>query len=130
MAAFVVIYEECIGMKHLTGKYLLVLVALAALVLVVLLGNLGIGRIEASGSPQPMYQAISDYFQQGYTITIWPRVPVLKTGNYYAIHLQDIGSEYYLTRLGTDVLCFQMTKGGSVPVCVPFSSIDFFTYTK
>ncbi|MHB8627154.1 MAG: hypothetical protein ACYDBJ_17535 [Aggregatilineales bacterium] len=93
-------------------------------------------KVQAGGSPQPMYQAISDMFTAGNTVTIWTRAPLYKTNNtiyLYPIHQQDSGKDYFLTRLGIDVICLQMSvppPNSATPVCVPFSSIDFFSYGK
>ena len=95
-----------------------------------------VSKVQAGGSPQPMYQAISDMFQAGDTVTIWTHSALYKTSNtifLYPIHLHDTGKEFFLTRLGTDVICLQMSvpaPNSAAPVCVPFSSIEFFSYGK
>lgn len=125
-------------MGRLTNKVLWMAlggVAAAALILWALT-TWNVSKVQAGGSPQPMYQAINDMFQAGDTVTIWTRSPLYKTNNtiyLYPIHLQDAGKDYFLKRLGTDVICLQMSvpaPSSAVPVCVPFSSIDFFSYSK
>lgn len=110
-------------------------IAVVALIVWALItGN--VSQVQAGGSPQPMFQAINEMFQAGNTVTIWTHSPLYKTNNtiyLYPIHLQDTGKDFFLTRLGTDVICLQMSvpaPSSAVPVCVPFSSIEFFSYSK
>jgi hypothetical protein len=104
-----------------------VLLLIAALWLI---SSVQLTRVEAGGSPQPMFEALKSYWNEGYKVTIYTRVPTLLGGNAYVVNLTPTGSDYDLTRIGTDVLCFQAATGDKTPVCVPFSSIDYFTYTK
>lgn len=123
-------------MQRFISRRLWIVVAGAAVAAIILWGltSLSATKVQAGGSPQPMYQAISEMFQAGNTVTIWTRTPVYKgPGNIYPIHLQDTGKDFFLTRLGTDVICLQMSvpaPSSAAPVCVPFSSIDFFSYSK
>ncbi len=123
-------------MHRVTSKGLWILVAGTAVAALILAGIaiLSVTTVQAGGVPQPMYQAISDMLQAGNTVTIWTRTPVYKgPSNIYPIHMHDIGKDFFLTRLGTDVICLQMSvpaPSTAAPVCVPFSSIDFFSYGK
>jgi hypothetical protein len=106
-------------------------VAAAALLLaigVALIANFNVQTVHAGGSPQPLYQLISDQITANATFTIYTTTKMTGAST-YTVHSQSTGSDYYVARLGTDHLCIQSSKGlANHPLCIPYSAIAGLSY--
>ena len=109
------------------STYLLMAVLLLAVSLTMLAG-FNVQTAYAGGSPQPLYQLISQEITAGATFTI---IPQIKMGgvNGYTVQSTLGGSPYYISRLGTDHLCIvKQADPLHIPLCIPYANIAGITY--
>jgi hypothetical protein len=104
--------------------------AFLLVIAVALIANLNVQLVHAGGSPQPLYQLISQKITANATFTIYTTTIIKGTGtNAYTVHSQSTGSGYYVAVLGTDYLCIQSATGAAGhPLCLPYSAIAGLTY--
>jgi hypothetical protein len=106
-------------------------VVAAALLLAVgaaLIANLNVLPVHAGGSPQPLYQLLSNQITANATFTIYTAT-MIDSVNTYVVHSHSTGADYYVASLGTDHICILKAKGlGKIPLCIPYSAIAGINY--
>lgn len=114
-------------------SYVTIGVLLIALCAVVI-ANFNIQSARAGGSPQPLYQLLSDEIVANATFTIYTQTKIA-TIDTYIVHSQQVANstDYFVSRLGTDYICIQRMAKGKAPIllpplCIPYSAIAGVNY--
>ena len=103
-------------------------------VIVAVMANFNIQPVRAGGSPQPLYQLLSDEITAKATFTIYTQTKIATIDTYIVHSLPVAGStDYFVSRLGTDYICIQRLAKGSAPtllppLCIPYSAIAGINY--
>ena len=105
--------------------------ALSALLIVIsaaFLANFNVQTAHAGGSPQPLYQLLSDQIVANATFTIYTQTKIDGTDT-YKVHSHTTGSDYFVSTLGTDYICITRAKDSAkIPLCLPYSAIAGIKY--